>query len=101
MQRGSVFQRLDSSAWSAISIAIAYALLLGLLAIAAPSFYRGNQFRVILVGSAPVLVAAIGITLVILRATSIFRLARSFRSAVSRRACSRKQDCQCRLWCRR
>jgi rhamnose transport system permease protein len=49
-----------------ISIAIAYAALLILLAAVAPSFYQGNQFRAILVNSAPVLVAAIGITLVIL-----------------------------------
>src|SRR4051812_31144324 len=49
-----------------LSIALAYVLLLLLLAAVAPSFYEGNQFRVILVGSAPVLVAAVGITLVIL-----------------------------------
>jgi rhamnose transport system permease protein len=36
------------------------------LAVAAPSFYQGDKLRNILVGSAPVLVAAVGMTLVIL-----------------------------------
>ena len=49
-----------------ISVAIAYASLLILLAAAAPRFYRSDQFRSILVTSAPLLVAAIGMTLVIL-----------------------------------
>jgi rhamnose transport system permease protein len=48
------------------SLAIAYAALLLLLLAAAPSFYRGDQFRAILVTSAPILIAAIGMTLVIL-----------------------------------
>lgn len=47
-------------------VAMAYGLLLSILAIAAPSFFRGNQFVATLVASAPVLVAAIGTTLVIL-----------------------------------
>jgi rhamnose transport system permease protein len=49
-----------------ISVGIAYAALLTLLLLAAPAFYRGDQFRSILVTSAPILVAAIGMTLVIL-----------------------------------
>jgi len=49
-----------------ISIAVVYALLLAVLAVAAPSFYQGDELRNILVGSAPVLVAAVGMTLVIL-----------------------------------
>src|SRR5918996_508325 len=49
-----------------ISIAIAYVLLLGVLAVFAPRFYQGDKFLNILVASAPVLVAAIGMTLVIL-----------------------------------
>src|SRR4051812_24192713 len=49
-----------------ISVAIAYAALLVMLAVAAPSFYRTDQFRSILVTSAPLLVAATGMTLVIL-----------------------------------
>src|SRR5262245_5114480 len=49
-----------------ISVAVAYAVLLGLLAVVAPRFYRGDQFRSIIVASTPILVAAIGMTLVIL-----------------------------------
>jgi len=49
-----------------ISVAIAYAILLAVLAVAAPRFYRPEELRTILVGSAPVLVAAVGMTLVIL-----------------------------------
>ncbi|HZN33755.1 MAG TPA: hypothetical protein VFB80_08045, partial [Pirellulaceae bacterium] len=49
-----------------ISVAAAYALLLLVLWIAAPSFYAGDKLRAILVASAPVLVAAAGMTLVIL-----------------------------------
>jgi rhamnose transport system permease protein len=49
-----------------LAVAVAYALLLIALAVAAPAFYRGNQFLSTLVASTPILVAAIGMTLVIL-----------------------------------
>src|SRR5262245_3197155 len=49
-----------------LSIAIAYAILLLCLACISPSFYRGNQFLSTLVAAAPMLVAAIGMTLIIL-----------------------------------
>src|SRR5262245_58827016 len=49
-----------------LSVALAYALLLLVLARFAPSFYQGDKLRAILVSSAPVLVAAVGMTLVIL-----------------------------------
>jgi rhamnose transport system permease protein len=49
-----------------ISVAVAYLLLLGVLAVFAPRFYQGDKFLNILVASAPVLVAAVGMTLVIL-----------------------------------
>ena len=49
-----------------LSVAGAYAALLLILVIAAPSFYRGDKFQTILVKSAPHLVAAVGMTLVIL-----------------------------------
>lgn len=49
-----------------ISIALAYLLLLGVLAVFAPRFYQGDKFLNILVASTHVLVAAIGMTLVIL-----------------------------------
>jgi rhamnose transport system permease protein len=49
-----------------ISVAIAYAALLAVLAVAAPAFYQGDKLPQILVSSAPVLVAAVGMTLVIL-----------------------------------
>src|SRR5205807_4838464 len=48
------------------SVALAYALLLGVLALAAPSFYQPGQLRAILVANAPVLIAAVGMTLVML-----------------------------------
>ena len=48
------------------SVATAYAVLLGALAVAAPSFYTGDKLRTIFVGSAPVLLAAVGMTLIIL-----------------------------------
>jgi len=49
-----------------ISIALAYVVLLGVLAAFAPRFYQGDKFLNILVASAPVLVAAVGMTMVIL-----------------------------------
>jgi rhamnose transport system permease protein len=49
-----------------ISIALAYLVLLGILAVFAPRFYQGDKFLNIMVASAPVLVAAVGMTLVIL-----------------------------------
>ena len=49
-----------------IVLALALGLVLALLAIAAPSFFRGNQLLATLVASAPVLVATLGMTLVIL-----------------------------------
>jgi rhamnose transport system permease protein len=48
-----------------LSVAAAYAVLLGALALASPSFFR-DQFRATLVSAAPVLVMAVGMTLVIL-----------------------------------
>ncbi len=49
-----------------ISVAAAYGLLLILLLAIAPRFFEGNQFRAILVSSAPLVVSAVGMTLVIL-----------------------------------
>lgn len=49
-----------------LSVAAAYGVLLLVLAVAAPRFYRGEQLRAFVVSSAPVLVAAVGMTLVIL-----------------------------------
>jgi rhamnose transport system permease protein len=49
-----------------LSVAGAFAVLLGALAIAAPAFYQGDQLRSIVVSGAPMLVAAVGMTLVIL-----------------------------------
>jgi rhamnose transport system permease protein len=49
-----------------ISVAVAYLLLLAVLAIFAPRFYQGDKLLNILVASAPVLVAAVGMTIVIL-----------------------------------
>jgi ribose/xylose/arabinose/galactoside ABC-type transport system permease subunit len=49
-----------------LSVALAYLVLLAVLAVFAPRFYQGDKFLNILVASAPVLVAAVGMTLVIL-----------------------------------
>jgi len=49
-----------------IAVALAYVGLLLILAGFAPAFYRGEQFRAILVESGPRLVAAVGMTLIIL-----------------------------------
>jgi rhamnose transport system permease protein len=48
------------------SVALAYAVLLLVLAIMAPTFYRPAPLRALVVGMAPTLVAAVGMTLVIL-----------------------------------
>ncbi len=49
-----------------LSVALAYVLLLLILAVFARSFFTGNEPRDILVTSAPILIAAVGMTLVIL-----------------------------------
>jgi len=49
-----------------LSVAAAYAVLLLVLAVAAPRFYGADQLRAFVVSNAPVLVAAVGMTLVIL-----------------------------------
>ena len=49
-----------------LSVALAYAALLLVLAVAAPRFYRPDPLRAFVVSNASVLVAAVGMTLVIL-----------------------------------
>src|SRR5260370_33505635 len=49
-----------------LSVLAAFVLLLVIMATVAPAFFRPEQLRVMLVSSAPVLVAAVGMTLVIL-----------------------------------
>lgn len=49
-----------------LSVALAYAILLLVLAAAAPGFFAADSLRGILVRNAPMLVAAVGMTLVIL-----------------------------------
>jgi rhamnose transport system permease protein len=49
-----------------LSVATAYAGLLVLMAVAAPGFYQADQLRAFVVSNAAVLVAAVGMTLVIL-----------------------------------
>jgi rhamnose transport system permease protein len=48
-----------------LSVLAAWVGLLAVLAVAAPAFFGGGNLRVLLVGFAPVLVAAVGMTLVI------------------------------------
>jgi rhamnose transport system permease protein len=49
-----------------LSVAAAYAALLGVLAVFAPRFFLAEPLRALVVSNAPVLVAAVGMTLVIL-----------------------------------
>src|SRR5438034_5314284 len=49
-----------------LSVAAAYAVLLLVLLAAAPSFYSSGEPRSILVNSSPLLLAAVGMTLIIL-----------------------------------
>ena len=49
-----------------LSVAVAYAALLLVLAVAAPRFFLPEPLRALVVSNAPVLVAAVGMTLVIL-----------------------------------
>ncbi len=49
-----------------LSVALAFAALLGLLAVKAPAFFSAKNLRELLVSNAPVLVAGVGMTLVIL-----------------------------------
>ncbi len=49
-----------------LSVAVAYAALFGLLAVLAPNFFSAKNLRELLVSNAPVLVAGVGMTLVIL-----------------------------------
>ena len=49
-----------------LSVAVAYAIVLLIMALAAPRFFGRDQLRSFVVSSAPVLVAAVGMTLVIL-----------------------------------
>lgn len=49
-----------------LSVALALAVLLGILIRFAPSFFNPHQLRAVFVSNAPVLVAAVGMTLVIL-----------------------------------
>jgi len=62
MTRGAFVRRYRRE----ISVALAYLLFLGLLAVAAPRFFGAEPLRAFVVRSAPVLVAAVGMTLVIL-----------------------------------
>jgi rhamnose transport system permease protein len=49
-----------------LSVTLAWFLLLVILALLAPAFYSGEQLRGMLVSAAPVLIAAVGMTLVML-----------------------------------
>ena len=49
-----------------ISAAIAFALLLMIVAVVAPSFFNGGNIRDLVINNAPALILAIGMTLVIL-----------------------------------
>src|SRR5215471_11697887 len=49
-----------------IAVVLAYALLLAMAALIAPSFFTGANWRDLAVNNAPVLIIALGMTLVIL-----------------------------------
>src|SRR5262245_22129942 len=57
-----IFERYQREA----SAAIAYLVLLAIVAIAAPGFYTGANLRDLAIGNAPVLILAVGMTMVIL-----------------------------------
>src|SRR5262249_31050138 len=63
--RGGGF-RMIGSFRREISVALAWLAVLAVLAVQAPSFYSGEQLRALLVNAAPVLIAAVGPTLVML-----------------------------------
>jgi rhamnose transport system permease protein len=60
-----VIKRLLADHRRELSVAVAFALLLGALAVRAPEFYRTANLRDVLVNAAPTLIAAVGMTLVI------------------------------------
>ncbi len=64
--RGSSFRILSGRYRRELSVAAAFAVLLLILAVAAPRFFQAGQLRPLVVANAPVLVAAVGMTLVIL-----------------------------------
>jgi predicted lipoprotein with Yx(FWY)xxD motif len=77
-----------------LSVAIAILALSIALAIAAPGFFTLQNQSDLLLANMPVLIVALGMTLVILAGRSIFRSARSSRFAAWLRACWRKWDCR-------
>ncbi|MGH9938050.1 MAG: ABC transporter permease, partial [Blastocatellia bacterium] len=62
MKLDSIFTRYQREA----SAAIAYLILLAIVAVAAPGFYTFANLRDLAVGNAPVLIVAVGMTAVIL-----------------------------------
>lgn len=62
MSNGGRFQSPHLREWS---VALAYLALLAVLAVAAPRFYQADQIRSFFVSNAPILIAALGATLVI------------------------------------
>jgi rhamnose transport system permease protein len=49
-----------------ISVAVTFLILMAVLAVAAPGFFRADQLRPLIVSNAPMLVAATGMTMIIL-----------------------------------
>ena len=64
------------------SVAIAYAVLLGVLAIRAPDFFRPDYLRGLLVAKSTVLIVAVGMTMVIVARQIDISVGSQFRSAV-------------------
>jgi rhamnose transport system permease protein len=78
-----------------LGVAGALAVLLALLAVMAPAFFHAANVRDLLVANAPVLVAAVGMTLVILARQIDISIGRSSRSAAWPRACWPRRGCPC------
>jgi rhamnose transport system ATP-binding protein len=64
--RGPYFRSAITRYRRELSVAASFVVLLLILAVRAPGFFRVDQFRDLVVANAPVLVAAVGMTLVIL-----------------------------------
>ena len=79
-----------------LSAAIAYALLLALVAVLAPSFFSAANLRDLALNNAPTLIVATGMTLVILVGEIDISVGSQFAVASVAAGCWQKPACRCR-----
>ena len=79
-----------------LSVALTYVALLLVLGVMTPDFFKGDQLRAFAVSRASVLVAATGMTLVIVSRQIDISIGSQFSYAAWWRVCSRRQACLCR-----